>query len=130
MFKNFFILGVSIIMFASLSVAYAKVAEPFTMPCPDNLPCIQEDTQKSSAKVNEFLTAQFAVKFFSSFLGLSAAAAVVFIIVGGVQMHLSFGEDEQIGQGKKTITWAVIGLVISILAIAIVQIISRLQYQL
>jgi hypothetical protein len=53
--------------------------------------------------------------------------AVLFIIVGGIQILTAYGSDEKIGAAKKTITYAVVGLLISILSYAIVTIISSIK---
>lgn len=101
---------------------------PSVIPCPQNLPCIQPATQKmGGAAIREYILGGFGVKFLTGFLGLVAATSVIFIIVGGLQMHLAFGNDEAVGTAKKTLTWAIVGLVIAILSVAIVRIISSIS---
>lgn len=46
--------------------------------------------------------------------------AVVMLIVGGVRYVVSAGNDEAVGKAKNTILYAIIGLVIAILAFAAV----------
>lgn len=53
-------------------------------------------------------------------IGLSSLVAVIFIIVGGFNYMTSTGESTKIEKAKKTIIHAVIGLIICILAFAIV----------
>lgn len=53
-------------------------------------------------------------------LGIAGSVAVIFIIVGGIMYATSAGNDQQVQKAKSTITNAVIGLVIAILAFAIV----------
>ena len=53
-------------------------------------------------------------------LGLAGSIAVIFIIVGGIQYATSAGDDGRVQSAKNTITNAVIGLVITVLAFAIV----------
>jgi hypothetical protein len=55
-----------------------------------------------------------------------AAVAVLFLVWGGVQFVISNGDDKKVESGKKTILYAVIGLIVSIVAFSIVGIISRL----
>lgn len=57
----------------------------------------------------------------------SAGAAVLFIIIGSIQMLTAYGNDEKISKGKQTITYAIVGLVIAILSYAIVTIISSIN---
>ena len=47
--------------------------------------------------------------------------AVIMIIVGGVYYSTSMGDPTKIKKGKDTIMYGIIGLVISLLAFAIVQ---------
>lgn len=53
-------------------------------------------------------------------LGIAALAAVVMIILGGLQWLTSAGNEEKVAGAKKTISSAVIGLILIILAWAIV----------
>ena len=107
--------------------ALAKPA-PAIIPCPTNLPCIQSATQaQGGAAIREYVLGTFGVKFLTGFLGLVAATSVIFIIIGGLQMHLAFGNDEAVGTAKKTLTWAIVGLVIAILSVGIVRIISSIS---
>ena len=111
----------------SVSIAAAQSAKPATIPCVPSLPCIQEETQKKGGgEVQYYVLNDWGSRFLQGFLGLCAITAVVFIIVGGMQMHLAVGNDEALGKAKKTVTWAIIGLVVSILSVAIVQIIINL----
>ncbi len=54
------------------------------------------------------------------FLGLLGLIAVAFLIYAGVLMVTAGGNDEQVGQAKKVITYAVIGIVIILLSYTIV----------
>jgi hypothetical protein len=62
-------------------------------------------------------------------IAAAAATAVLFIIIGGIQILTAYGADDKVGKGKKTITWAIVGLLISILSYAIVTIISSIKLQ-
>lgn len=121
------------IFFGSVSFVFADqeiTVKPNPIPCVPNLPCIQKSTQqKGGREIRKYITDTFGVKFFKSFLGLTAATSVIFIIVGGFQLHTALGNEEALGKAKKTLIWAISGLIISILAVAIVQIISKLPFQ-
>ncbi|MBR3320142.1 hypothetical protein IKG20_02450 [Candidatus Saccharibacteria bacterium] len=54
------------------------------------------------------------------FLYIGGLAAVVMIIVGAVQMQTSAGNSGAVAKAKNTITFSVVGLVVMILAYAIV----------
>jgi len=49
-------------------------------------------------------------------LAFAGAVAVLFIVIGGVSYLTAFGNQEKAEQGKKTLTWAIIGLVFIFLA--------------
>lgn len=53
-------------------------------------------------------------------LGIAGAVAVIFIIIGGIQYTTSGGSEDKTRTAKSTITNAVIGLIITILAFVIV----------
>ncbi len=55
--------------------------------------------------------------------GLATTLSVIFIIFGSIQFLTAYGNEEKFGNAKKTVTFAVIGLGISLLSFAIVQII-------
>lgn len=59
-------------------------------------------------------------------LGFVGALCVLMIIWGGVQYLTSFGNDEKAAAGKKTLTWAIVGLIIVILAATIIQIVLNI----
>lgn len=59
-------------------------------------------------------------------LQFAGAIAVIFLVVGGYQYVVSRGNEEAMEKAKKTITSAVIGIIIISLAFAIVQIVDNL----
>jgi amino acid transporter len=61
-----------------------------------------------------------------NFVLLIAVVSVAFIVLGGAELVISSGNPESIEKGKKTITWAVIGLIVALLAYSIVAIIQDL----
>lgn len=58
---------------------------------------------------------------------IAGAAAFLFIIIGGIQILTAYGDEEKITTAKKTITYAIIGLLVTLLSYAIVSIISGVQ---
>ena len=53
-------------------------------------------------------------------LGFSAAVAVLFLIIGGLQYVTASGNEKRADAAKKTILYAVIGLVVILLAYLVV----------
>lgn len=62
-------------------------------------------------------------------LGLVGMIAVVMIIFGGIQYTTSTGESAKVKKAKDTIMYGVIGLVISLLAFAIVNFVIKQIFQ-
>lgn len=129
--KSYFLILICTFTFYFLPFNFALAAEvkPPPIPCPGTLPCITEETQKDPSKVREHVTVKFASRFLTGFLGIAAVTSVIFIIVGGLQLHLAMGNEEAMTKAKKTLLWAIVGLVISILAVAIVRIVTTLPFQ-
>lgn len=57
---------------------------------------------------------------------LIGIAAVIIIIIAGFRMVLASGNEEELTKAKKAITWAIIGLIVSLMSFSIVAIIQRL----
>ncbi len=72
--------------------------------------------KKSSVTVESLF-----VKVTDTLLFIIGALSVVMIIVGGFKYITSSGDPSKVGSAKNTILYAVIGLVLSLLAYAIVQ---------
>jgi len=62
-----------------------------------------------------------------SIIGLAGGMAFLFIIIGGIQILTAYGNDEKITNAKKTIQYAIVGLLIALLSYAIVSIIGGLN---
>ncbi len=60
------------------------------------------------------------------FLGIVGIWAVIFIIVGGFRMVIASGDEEALTKAKKTVTWAVIGVIVAALSFSIVAIVQNL----
>ena len=73
----------------------------------------------STATIDGGITA--ALQIAMSLLG---GLAVIFIIVGGLQMVLSNGNAASFAKGRATLTYAVIGLSVALTALAIVTLVS------
>lgn len=60
---------------------------------------------------------------------ISAAGglAFLFIIIGGIQILTAYSNEEKLGNAKKTVTYAVVGLLVAILSYAVVTIVSSIK---
>ncbi len=63
----------------------------------------------------------------SVIIGMAGGLAFLFIVIGGIQLLTAYGDEEKITSAKKTITYAIVGLLVAILSYAIVSIISGIQ---
>jgi succinate dehydrogenase/fumarate reductase cytochrome b subunit len=57
--------------------------------------------------------------------GFSAALAILFVIIGGLQMITSAGNGEKVEKAKKTLTYAIYGVIIVVLSYVILYFISN-----
>lgn len=62
------------------------------------------------------------------FLNSSAALSVIFVVIGGAQLLLSLGREEEYPKAKKTITWALGGLVVALTSHRIVAVVVSENY--
>ena len=69
---------------------------------------------------------QFALLIIRDMLQLIPITATLFIIIGGFQMIASGGSEEHLLRAKRTLEWAVLGLVAALLCFAIIAIVSNL----
>jgi hypothetical protein len=63
----------------------------------------------------------YVARIIANILFLSGIAAVVMVILAGIQYIMAYGKDENIQKAKGTLTWALVGLLVVILAYFIVE---------
>ena len=86
----------------------------------------QEDPTAEVCKTNENSTAGgLATNIINILLFIVGAVSVIMIIVGGIMYATSAGDSGQVTKAKNTLMYAVIGLVISFLAFAVVQFVLK-----
>jgi hypothetical protein len=77
----------------------------------------------ADGKINQLGTGiginAFLIKIRGYLLGFAGALAIIFIVYGGGQMMISRGNPQKLETAKKTLTYAIIGLIVVILAQAI-----------
>jgi hypothetical protein len=84
-------------------------------------------TPQRAASEGQFIGEEFLPSLTQTIIALAGGFAFLFIIIGGIQILTAYGNDEKIGNAKKTITYAIVGLLIAILSYAIVSIISGIR---
>jgi hypothetical protein len=68
--------------------------------------------------------AQIAQNALNYLLGIAGILCVVMLVVGGIFYMTSGGDEDRMEIGKKTITYAIIGLAVILLSLAIVSAIA------
>ncbi|MBL8031682.1 MAG: IPT/TIG domain-containing protein [Candidatus Doudnabacteria bacterium] len=66
----------------------------------------------------------FIIAVINVLLGLLLAISVLFIIIGGYQYVTSAGKEDQAKSGRRTVTYAVIGVAVAILSYMIVRVVE------
>ncbi len=68
---------------------------------------------------------QLIIKIINIMLQVSFGIALIFVIIGGYMYITAAGNEEQAGKGRKTIVYAVIGIVIITMSYTIVRIVQN-----
>lgn len=66
----------------------------------------------------------FIIAVINVLLGLLLAISVLFIIIGGYQYVTSAGKEDQAKSGRRTVTYAVIGVAVAVLSYMIVRVVE------
>lgn len=106
--KKVFVLVFSFVAFLPL----LSFAAGFTNPlCPtgENCPTIQSAV----------------VRLINFMLGLVGVLSIAALVYGGIFYIISLGNDSRVTTAKKTITWAIIGLVVSLISVLMVRFVGR-----
>lgn len=74
-----------------------------------------------------YISNSFLPRVTSIVVSLSGGLSLLFVIISGIQILTSYTKEEQLASAKKTLTWALLGLIISILSYGIVQIIVSIN---
>ncbi len=96
---------------------------------PNNTPITNvPDYDKSNGELTKLINTDNVPEFLASLvkflLLLIAGLSVIVILIGAFRMAMSQGKSEALTAGKKTITWAIIGLVVALLSYSIVAILQ------
>ncbi len=121
---HLFIILFSLFLILPFNVAHADACPSGTTPTDQAVcdPASQFFVDLSNyGKPNTF--AGLLLYIVEGLLGLVGILSVAFIVIGGFQYITSAGNEEQAETGKKTLTNAIIGLVIVILSYIIVTVI-------
>ena len=76
--------------------------------------------------LNTWLFSKAVPWWISFFLALTAGISVLMMMVGGVMINISAENEELLKKGQKTITWALLGLLIALFAFVAIAILETL----
>ncbi len=86
-----------------------------------NIPAaVREAAGCDSTTTDDTALPKVIINILNAIIGVSGLIAVIFIVIGGVQYMISSGDPGKIKKAKDTILYAIIGLIICVLAFAIV----------
>lgn len=125
--KQFIITGLS--FFSTSSVALAQVSTDTELTVPVGGDILPGGTQTLPDDISASLIFSklipFAIKYT---IRLAVALSVVALIIGGYQYMTAYGNTEKQEKARKTIIWAIVGLILAITAFGIVNIIANISF--
>lgn len=116
------------ILMATVSISFAQSNRPPIIPeGVEETLWIPHTDEESDVPEESYFGGVLLPVLTQAIIGLAAGLGFLFMIVGGIQILTAYGNEERIAAGKKTMTFAVVGLLIALLSYAIVSIISSVQ---
>ena len=103
----------------------SKEFSPSPIPKPSTLPGPTLTTPKQERKI---VTTKILPRIASFVIGFAGVLALISILFSGVKLMLSGGEEEVYTSAKARIQWAILGLLVSILAFIAVQITINIDF--
>ena len=67
---------------------------------------------------------QLATDIVTILISVAAAVSIIFIMIAGIKFVTSSGDEKKLASATSTLTYAIIGLVVTILAFVIVRIVQ------
>ena len=80
-------------------------------------------TNFSPAKFADF--GQLATAIITILISFAGALSIIFIVIAGFKFVTSSGDEKKLASASSTLTYAIIGLAVTILAFVILQIVQR-----
>lgn len=119
--KSFFFAGVLLLVVLPLAIGQPAFADCISDPTSAGCPCALnsssaacQDLSKSDGLPNILKNATNIVLF------IAGALAVIMIIYGSIRFMTAHGNEKQVESARLIVTYSVIGLIIAILAYALV----------
>lgn len=119
--KSFFVAGVLLLAVLPLAISQSAFADCISDPTSAGCPCALnsssaacQDLSKQDGLSNILKNATNIVLF------IAGALAVIMIIYGSIRFMTAHGNEKQVESARLIVTYSVIGLIIAILAYALV----------
>lgn len=119
--KSFFVAGVLLLAVLPLAISQPAFADCISDPTSAGCPCALnsssaacQDLSKQDGLSNTLKNATNIVLF------IAGALAVIMIIYGAIRFMTAHGNEKQVESARLIVTYSVIGLIIAILAYALV----------
>jgi putative exporter of polyketide antibiotics len=107
-------------VFTLVGAAQVFQASPTYAACSTPKSCIQEGSNSVGGDKDKTTLGERIKTIINILLYLLGAIAVVMIVIGGIRYTTSNGEAAQMTSAKNTILYAVVGIVVALMAYAIV----------
>ncbi len=104
----------------AVGIGVAAVPVAYAGDCTDAASCMQQGTDKANGGATNQTVQDLMKTITNVLLFIIGAVAVIMIVVGGLKYMTSNGDSSSIASAKNTILYAVIGLIVAIMAYAIV----------
>jgi hypothetical protein len=103
-----------------------------TIPKPSTLPGLTETqqlegTDQGSDLINKFTTS-ILPKFAIGMAGFIGGLSLLFIVIGGVRLATSYGNEEAVTKAIQQIEWAIVGFIIVLMGYTIVSLVVNLDF--
>ena len=109
-----------LIIASMLVLGIGFVATPAYAACTSGASCVEDGLEATGDTGGSKEIGPIIKDIVNALLFILAAVAVIMIVIGGIKYTISQGDSSAITSAKNTILYSVIGLVVAILAYAIV----------
>ena len=110
-----------LVLAAALTVGSLGLATPAFAACTDASNCISDGINATGQGGTKAKSLGDIIKtVVNTLLFILGAVAVIMIVIGGIRYTISQGDSGAVTSAKNTILYAVIGLIVAIMAYAIV----------
>lgn len=121
------IIVISITLGSTVVLAAPDDYEPTIIPQPTYLGGQSEDSQRTEGLTN-YLIRKVLPAFAVGTIGLVGGMSILFLVISGVRLATTYGNDESYQNAKNQIIYALVGLVIAILSFTVVRIITNVEF--